>query len=284
MRLDEFESVFRSAVRPRFTFVPPHLGRVMIVNHLDPEANVRCGEAVQQLLASLPGTSSFELVTAEFSDWNTAAGLLARVEEVSPDLVVTWRNLKGAVEASPWDLGEVVHALSQGCEVPLLLLPDPRREDAASRVAPPSRVLLVTDHLTGDDRLVNWGVALTPPQGHLHLAHVEDEAVFSHYMDAISRLPAFDTEQARTLLLEKLLALPQAYCESLRAELAEHHIDEHVISLVQLGNPIALYPSLVEKHRIDLLVCNTKDPTQRAMGALAHALAVELRDLPLLLL
>jgi hypothetical protein len=284
VRLDEFESVFRSAVKPTFTFAPPPLARVLLVTHVDDPASHAVAPAVERLLAALDGPASLELVTAGLADWKTPQGRLALVESQAPDLIVTWRNLAGTPDTLDWDLGPVVHALTQGSGVPVLLLPDPHRPDFDARVGTPTRTLIVTDHLTGDDRLANWGVALTPQHGHLHLAHIEDRAVFEHYMDAISRLPEINTDQARELLLAKLLSLPEAYCASLTAELAEHHVDERIVSLVALGDPIGDYPGLVEQHRIDLLICNTQDPGQRAMDALAHALAVELHDLPLLLL
>ncbi len=284
MRLDEFESVFRSAVKPTFAYAPPTLGRVMLVTHGEDAATRAVEPAVKRLLASLDGPPSLELLTVGLADWVTPAGLLDLVQEQAPDLVVTWRNLAGAPGALRWDLGPVVHALTQGSERPVLLLPDPHRADFGERVATPRRVLVVTDHLTGDDRLANWGVALTPNHGHLHLAHIEDQTTFDHYVDVISRLPDIDTDRARVQLRDKLLGLPRAYCASLKQVLADQHVDEQIVDLVELGDPIARYPDLVAEHRIDLLICNTKDPGQRAMDALAHALAVELHDLPLLLL
>jgi hypothetical protein len=284
VRLDEFESVFRSAVKPTFQFDPPPLRRVLLVTQALDEVTNRVEPALERLLSALNNPGSLDLITASQQDWKTPSGLLKLVEEQRPDLVVTWRNLTADVDALEWDLGPIIHGLTQGAEVPVLLLPDPHLPDFDDRVAAPARVLVVTDHLTGDDRLVNWGVAFTAIHGHLHLAHIEDRSVFEHYMDMISRLPEIDTASARVLLSEKLLSLPQDYCESISASLADHHIDERVISLVLMGEPVAEYPGLVETHRIDLLICNTKDPRQRAMDSLAHALAVEIHHLPLLLL
>ena len=239
---------------------------------------------LQGLLAAVNAPDTLQLHHAGRGDWKTPSGLLDLVARKQPDLVVTWRNLAGDSEALQWDVGPVVHALTQGSDVPVLLLPDPHRQDFEERVGTSNRVLVVTDHLTGDDRLVNWAVAFTAHQGHLHLAHIEDQAVFEHYMEIISRLPGIPTEEAREGLLAKLLALPEDYCDSVTQGLTEHGIDEHIVSIVTLGNPVSDYPALVERHRIELLVCNTKDPGQQAMDALAHALAVALHDVPLLLL
>jgi hypothetical protein len=41
---------------------------------------------------------------------------------------------------------------------------------------------------------------------------------------------------------------------------------------------------LIEQHEVDLLVLNTKDDDQFAMHGISYALAVELRQIPLLML
>ena len=58
------------------------------------------------------------------------------------------------------------------------------------------------------------------------------------------------------------------------------------------AEPIALsvdlwphdYKRLIDEHRVDLLVMNTKDEDQLAMHGLSYPLTVELRDTPLLLI
>ena len=55
-------------------------------------------------------------------------------------------------------------------------------------------------------------------------------------------------------------------------------------SIVASGHHIRAYRSLVEEHEVDLLVMNTKDEDQLAMHGLAYPLAVELHDIPLLML
>ena len=284
MRLDEFESVFRSAIKPRFTYAPLDLGTVLLVS--DRRAD-HVGERPACLLrfrGSLNTTGSFDLVVAAQEDWRDVPGLLSLVEQRRPGLVVTWRNLLEGEQELPWTVGPVVHALTQATDIPLLLAPAPGSSAAGGTLATPTRVLVVTDHLTGDDHLVNWGVHFTAQRGHLHLAHIEERTTFEHYMDVIGRLPSIDTDAARERIHDKLLELPEDYCISIVEALAHHGIDERVVSLVSLGDPLADYQALLEKHRIELLVCNTKDAGQEAMASLAHALAVELRRLPLLLL
>ena len=54
--------------------------------------------------------------------------------------------------------------------------------------------------------------------------------------------------------------------------------------LVVFGSHLSEYKRLIEEHEVDLLVLNTKDEDQLAMHGMAYALAVELRQIPLLML
>ncbi len=54
--------------------------------------------------------------------------------------------------------------------------------------------------------------------------------------------------------------------------------------LVVFGHHLSEYKRLIDEHAVDLLVLNTKDEDQLAMHGIAYALAVELREIPLLML
>ncbi len=56
------------------------------------------------------------------------------------------------------------------------------------------------------------------------------------------------------------------------------------VLLVAMGDRIEEYRRLIDDHRIDLLVLNTLDGDQLAMHGQAYPLAVELRNIPLLML
>ena len=57
-----------------------------------------------------------------------------------------------------------------------------------------------TDHLEKEHRLVNYAAAIVRPGGTLYLAHVESRQAFDRYLDAISKIPTIDTEDARRRL------------------------------------------------------------------------------------
>ena len=57
--------------------------------------------------------------------------------------------------------------------------------------------MAMTDHLTGDNRLVNYAAHVTQRGGRLLLSHVEDDAIFARYTEAIPKIPTIDTARAR---------------------------------------------------------------------------------------
>ena len=57
-----------------------------------------------------------------------------------------------------------------------------------------------------------------------------------------------------------------------------------VEELISMGHHLKTYIDIVKEHQVDLLVLNTKDEDQLAMHGLAYPLAVDLRQIPLLML
>ena len=73
--------------------------------------------------------------------------------------------------------------------------------------------MVVSDHIVGRSSLVNWGARLVEEGGSLQLVHVEDDAVFARYVDAIGRIPDIDTEVARQQISARLLHEARSYLE-----------------------------------------------------------------------
>lgn len=278
MRLDEFESMFRSAVKPTFELSRVHLECVVLVTDLQGDAARAQVDALQAFMTHLDEGDHGAIVSLGPEDWTDVDTLLAHIERLNPQLIACQRQVTRAGPRLPFTLGAVVDVLTQATDIPVLLLPD---DDPP---VPPDRVMVVTDHLTGDDRLVSWALHLTPAQGHLHLVHVEEQAFFERYAEAISRIQFMNTERATAALRDKLLQLPSDYIQAVIRALSQSGATETVTADVHLGDPIAEYRRLISDRRVQLLIVNTKDPDQQAMEALSHALAVELRDLPLLLI
>ena len=279
MRIDDFESVFRSAVKPTFQYRPLDLHTAAIVTDLAPESVETFAREVQALLSHLDTNEHLGLHTLSAPrDWSDVPTLLERLQDLEPQIILTHRHLLGAHKNLGHTLGSVVDTLTQQIETPVMLLP------VGTALREATRVMVVTDHLTGDDPLVNWAIHITPNDGTLLLCHIEDQDVFDRYAEMLGRMKGVPTEDVVQRLKAKLLGLPRDYIRAVKAEMREQGIQEHVVPLVELGQPLEVYRRLVDKEDVRLLICNTKDPHQRAMEALSHALAVELRDLPLLLL
>jgi hypothetical protein len=145
-------------------------------------------------------------------------------------------------------------------------------------------VLVVTDHIIGEQQLVSWGVHLCPKQGTVVLAHVEDEPTYERYTRLIAMIPDADTETTIARLKKKLLGRAEDYIRSIAEGLAELDIEETIVPVVTMGRALADYRRIIDEHDIDLVVVNTKDTNQRAMHGMAYAMSIEFQDIPLLLL
>lgn len=282
MKLDDFESVFRSSVKTPFHHAPPNIESALLITDVDNAATESFLEASKAFLGS-GHAQDIEWTTMTSEDFDEVATVLDRVRRNPPSLVVCYRHLLGQGAKLPYSLGSTVDTLTQATDVPVLLLPRPDDE----KIELPTRaqqVMVVTDHLTGDDRLVNWAAHLCVDDGTLFLTHIEDEATLGKYLDACSKIPGIDVDVATEKLPKKLLAMPTDYIASTAEILAKQGIHENVEALVRLGDPVKDYEKLVEELNVDLLIMNTKDQSQNAMHALAYALSVEIRNRPLLLL
>lgn len=280
-QIDQFESVFKAAVKQAFEPEAISIESVLVITDLEPYPTELLSGRVRSFLEVLGNTVAWTEVSASGS--RTPRDLLQAIERERPDLVVTFRNLHEGDTRSPFGLGIHLDALTQATTTPILVLPDPNGDGELSHaLKDTSRVLVVTDHLTGDSHLVSYGAHLTRDKGTLYLAHVEDDTVFDRYKDAISKIPTIDTEPAAESIKSVLLKGPRDFIASCRKNLSEDRIT--VESVVRMGHQLHGYKQLIRDQEIDLLVFNTKDDDQLAMHGLAYPLAVEVRGIPILML
>ncbi len=281
-KLDQFESVFRAASKAVFEYERIAVNSVLVVTDQDSDSAARTGEQVGRFLAVLDG-ADFRVVCG--SEFGSVPELLGLVEDHRPDLICTYRHLHSESWRWPYTLGEYVDVLTQVTTTPVVVLPHPESMRASDHALQQTGVVMaMTDHLTGDAQLVNYAVRFTEPHGKLFLTHIEDETTFERYIDTISRIPSIETDDARKELLERLLKEPEDYIQSCRAVLREEGLDLSVTSVVRLGRHLREYHNLIEEHQVDLLVFNTKDEEQLAMHGLGYPLAIELRQIPLLMI
>jgi len=283
MKLDDFDSVFRSAVKDRFQFAPPEPRLGLLITDLSQTDAAGMEAGVRAYLAQAGG-ATMRWRTLHEEEYDRVSRVLEIVLETSPDLIVSYRHLKLRDTKLHHSLGAYVDTLTQSTEVPVLLLPSPRSGDRDRLSTPPHRVLVITDHLTGDDRLANWGVHMCAEGGTLFLAHVEDAGTFERYSGIVGMIPDLDTETTTGRIREKLLARPTDYIRTIVEALQGHGIEERIVPIVTMGHALSDYRRLVDEHDIELLILNTKDERQLAMSGMGYAISVEFQDRPMLLL
>ena len=283
--VDQFESMFRSASREVFCYERVVLDSVLVVTDRDATGAKSFGEKVRDFLKVISADEKVRWREVGGSDFRSAGELLELVESVAPDLICTYRNLHSDAWKWPYSLGTHLDLLTQHTAMPVMLLPHPDAERSAEHALENTdTVMAITDHLTGDHRLVNYALRFMESGGTLWLTHVEDDATFGRYMEIISKIPTIETDGARESLREQLLKEPQDYIAGCVEVLRAAGPSVNVENLITFGSHLSEYEKLIEQHAIDLLVLNTKDEDQLAMHGIAYALAVELRQIPLLML
>ena len=283
-KLDQFESVFKSADKAVYGYDRPAFGSVLLVTDLDaPDADAILGR-VRSFLSTLDEADTrWETLCGD--DFSTIQALLETIEARRPDLIVTYRHLHSDAWQWPYSLGEYLDVMTQATSVPVIVLPHPDAERALPHsIQDTDRVMAITDHLTGDSRLVNMALRFTEAGGTCWLTHVESAPVFDRYMDAISKIPDIDTDVAREELAAQLLKEPHDFIAACRAEIEAQGVAVSIEEVVAMGRWVTDYRDLIARREIDLLVLHTKDEAQQAMHGGAYALAVELRGIPLLML
>lgn len=279
-KIDEFESLFKSAAKTRFHLESIELTNGLLVTDLDATGADALAEKLRSYLGAV-GDLNWKIVGKDA--YPTVGALLELVESESPDLICTYRNLGTDAWRYRYSLGVHLEVLTQATSIPVLVLPNPHADRGGGhRLERTATVMVVTDHITGDDNLVSYAVKFTQDKGTLLLTHVEDQRWFDHYVDVISKLPEIDTDMAREAIEEHLLKEPGDYIASVEADLAAVPID--IESIVLMGPELPAYRRIVDEHAVDLLVLDTKDDEQLAMHGLAHSLAIELANVPMLML
>ncbi len=282
--LNQFESIFKAADKAVFAYEPLSFERVLLVTDMLPGDTETLVNQTRPFLATIDGPNTrWEVLGGNAFD--SVQALLDRIESARPDLIVTYRHLHSYAWNWPHSLGEYLDVMTQATANPILVLPHP----AADRSLPHSvqntnNVMAITNHLTGDSRLVNAALAFTAARGTCCLTHVESVAVYERYMDAITKIPAIETEIARETIATQLLKEPHDFIAQCRGVIEDQGLPLRVEEIVIMGRRIAEYKTLIEERKVDLLVLHTKDEDQLAMHGQAYPLAVEVRGIPLLML
>lgn len=280
--IDQFESIFRAAEREPFGYASVPIETVAVVTDGDAANADQIAKSVAEFAPALQNVSNWRSITGDaFSD---VAGLLEVIDAEQTDLIVTYRHLKEESLVPRHSLGVFLDVMTQATRIPVLVLPGTAANPMPLSGRNCNRVMIVTDQISGDNRLINYGVRMCADGGTVWLCHVEDDVIFHRYMQAIAKIPEIDTEAARTLLESQLLKEASDFIDTCLAVLREKRPELAFESQVTRGHHLRQYRELIDSQNIDLLVANTKDEEQLAMHGMTYSLSVELVDVPLLLL
>jgi len=284
-QIDQFESIFRAADKTVYAYQESEIRKILVVTDLAVKPSEAFLEEVQGFLSVLSAPKIPRWVLISGKDFKTAADLLKLVKKHKPDMICTYRNLHSEGWKYPHSLGEHLDVLIQLVETPVMILPHPEAGRADRHaMKDTNRVMVLTDHLSDSHDLVNIAVRLTEKKGSLSLVHLEDTEVFNRYIDAISKIATIDTDEARERLRERLLKEPRDYISSCAAVLKNHGIKIKIKSVVGFGHHITAFKKKIDTHKLDMIVMRGKDKTQMAMHGIVYPLAVEIRQIPLLII
>ncbi len=280
--IDEFESLFRRAEREPFGYAEIPIRCVAVVTDGDEAAAKSLVAELQAFAPRLSTVENWRLLTAR--DYANVTELLARIDEQQTDLIVTFRHLGETTPVPQHSLGVYLDVMTQMTMIPVLVLPGTAAAPRPLHGRICNRVMVVTDHISGDNRLINYGVRMCADGGTVWLCHVEDESIFNRYMAAISRIPEIATDLAREKLESQLLKESRDFIDTCITTLQERKPELTYEPVIASGHHLTQYRKLIQEHDVDLLVANTKDDEQLAMHGMTYSLSVELVDVAMLLL
>lgn len=280
--IDEFESMFKRAEREPFLFEEiPIQSVALITDGTQAEAETLKASLVG-FLPRLKTVDPWHLIVG--SEYGNVGELMDDIAERQTDLIVTYRHLQEKSLVPQHSLGVYLDVITQMTRIPVLVLPGTAAEPVSLEGRTCGRLMVVTDHISGDSRLINYAVTMSDDQDEIWLVHVEDDAVFERYMSVIGRIPEIETDRARALIEAQLLKEAQDFIETCIAELNQKIPRLTFYPSVKRGHHLRQYRDLITAHDVDLLVANTKDEDQLAMHGIAYSLSVEMIDVALLLL
>lgn len=281
--IDEFESMFRRASRAPFSYAEIPIHSVTLVHDGTESEATSTFDELRQAFPRLDAVNIWRsLGRAEHSD---VVELLKRLDEQQTDLVVARRHVGEGQLIPQHSLGVYLDVLTQQTSIPVLVLPG-----TAAAPLPVaggnscSRVMVVTDHITGENRLINYGVRLCSHDGDAWLCHIEDDRVFQRYMETIERIPEIDSDKARLLIDQQLMQDASRFISTCIDALQQNGPPLRLHSFVERGHHLRVFRELIDSASIELLVMNTKDSDQLAMHGKAYSISVEFVDVAMLLL
>lgn len=280
--VDQFESAFRSAIRPTYEPHSISLKRVLWVTDLNEGETAAYIERHQSSLPNHALESRNQWQQLSEKDYRTTGELLEQVDQQRPDVICTYRNLNTEDWQFELSIGSRLDTLVSKSPYPVLVLPHPATSpQPAANANGNATVIALTDHLTEDHKLIDYSVSFLARPGSLVLVHLEDQDTFDRYLSAIGHITTIDTTNAEETLRHQLLKEPHTFISTCRERLADSEPQIQVKEIVEFARGIQPFHQHINNEAADLVVINGIDHDQPGIHGLAQRLMNETRQRPI---
>ena len=151
-KLNQFESAFTAAAKPAFVYQRVEFRSVLVISDLDETGAEVFGKHVRGFLGVLGDRENLKWRHVLAGDFQTIGDLLNVVEDTTPDLICTYRNLLTSAWKWPYSLGSHLDVLTGFTAPPVLVFPHPKAGRALEHaVKNTDSVMAITDHLVADN-------------------------------------------------------------------------------------------------------------------------------------
>lgn len=312
--VEEFESVFKAAVRPGISIEPLALQRLLVVLDVDGcpgklQALTDCAvsmaaryqlevlmivplipgradesprrERAHRLLADVArrmGQLGVTRLTQQLLCVPPHTAILEAVASFSPSMVVMSTLFGENVEdLEHFTLGATADRVLSSLREPILLIEG--EIDSLDRVW--SDMLVLLESTERSSPCLGAVRALAQEGSRLHLLHVIDQMWLERLQQALEMAATVPGEHTEQALLRSLRGRMERYLDVATEELTA--VGYQVSREILVADPVECVRDQIEKLRPGLLVCNSVAPDRKLIDSVAYNLAAYVREVPLLL-
>ena len=307
-KFDEFESLFRSVVRPHLEVDPLPLERLLVV--IDAVGDQAKHHGLTGVAASMADRFKVEVLlfcpvedesvrstaeekTEEIAAKITASGnssrsevavghlselILEKIGDFKPDFILLpslFSEKDAGLEG--YSLGGTVDKVLSKTGVPILLI----EGDIAEPEKLWEHILLFVEEVPTAEPCIAATRTLAAKNAAAQMLHVIDSHMLSTVKRAFEVATELDTDNAVAALEKGLRRDIVHYLEGAK-ELLDR-TGHNSSFTVRLGDPVEVTRDIIQEEKPRLVVCNSVSPDQRLVDSVAYNLAAYLREVPLLL-
>lgn len=276
LKIDHFASLFRAADKEQVDIPDVLVSRVALITDVSKEESNKLWERWKGIFPT-----PVEIILLDGTMTQSLPLLIEALNGVEVDLVVTYRCLHSDAWKYPYAVGSYIEVLTQIVSFPVLLMPHIHED--MKNYANAKQILLMSSELTKESALVGFANAFATKNSSLLLAQIDDKSMFLRIIDIISKIPQIDTDDAKQYISQRREQEMNDWVFRCKQSLSQKS-NAPVVSQIDMLDPsMKQCAEVIEKHKADLVVINTKDDEQLAIHGLAYPIMVQFRHIPLLL-